>query len=392
MSRDRRPVLLLVVAAVAILAPARNGRAQELAYVAARGANTVSVIDARSGLLRNTISFSTDEISELRDIVVARDGRLAFISGFEQIGVLDTAAERLVARIAVTPGCSPGRLALSPNGNELWAGDDADCWNIWIIDPRRRRITDTLSLVPDDYEGVAALTFVPATTDVVAITNGYTDYFIGDVFTLDVATRQPRGRLPLTSSLITDAASSPDGHFIYVAIAYYPSRLAIIDNVSHTLIDTVGLPSYVLALAVSHNGSRVYAISSTDTVDWTQSDTVVSVVDTSSRAVRRLASLSGRAGRVALTHDDESLLVPLADTEGSVARIDATTGALMGSTPAGKEPVAIALAVTPGATGTSGCGIARHPRSGAIWILPFLSLVFICGRTIFCLVRDARDA
>jgi DNA-binding beta-propeller fold protein YncE len=316
----------------------------------------------------------------LRATRQARDGRLAFISSFEQIGVLDTAAERLVARIAVTPGCSPGRLALSLNGNELWAGDDADCRNIWIIDPRLGRITDTLSLVPDDYEGVAALAFVPATTDVVAITNGYTDYFIGDVFTLDVTTRQPRDRLPLTSSLITDAATSPDGHFIYVAIAYYPSRLAIIDTVSHTFIDTVGLPSYVRALAVSRNGSRVYAVSSTDTVNWTQSDTVVSVVDTSSRAVRRLASLSGRAGRVALTHDDESLLVPLADSEGSVARIDVTTGEVMGSTPAGKEPVAIALGVTPGATGTSGCGIARHPRSGAIWILPFLALVLIRGR------------
>lgn len=388
MSRDPHPFLLLVVAAVAILAPARNGRAQELAYVVARKANAVSVIDAGSGILRRSISFATDELTDLRDIVVARDGTFAFISAFEQLGVLDTATGRLVAKIPVPRGCSPGHLAMSPNGTELWAGADADCRSIWIIDPRLGRITDTLSLVPDDYEGVAALTFVPATTDIVAITNGYADYFIGDVFTLDVATHQPRDRLGLTSSLITDAATSPDGQFTYVAIAYYPSRLAIIDNVSHTLIDTVNLPNYVRALVVSRNGSRVYAVSSTDTVDWTQSDTVVSVVDASSRAVRPLASLSGRAGRVALTHDDESLLVPLTDTEGSVARIDATTGAVRGSTPAGKEPVAIALGVTPSATGTSGCGIVRHPRLGAIWILPFLSLVFICGRTMFCLVRD----
>jgi len=395
-TRNRRTLLSLVVAAVAILAGGPKARAQELAYVLAREANAVSVIDAGSGTLRSTVSFAADDLSELRDVVVARDGAFAFISAFEQVGVFDVASSRLVARIPVPRGCSPGRLAISPNGNELWAGDDEDCPNIWIIDPQLYGIIDTLSLAPEDYDGVAAITFIPGTTGVLGITNGYTDYFIGDVFKLDAVTRQPRGRLPLTSSRITDAATSPDGHFTYAAIAYYPSRLVIVDNVSLTVVDTVGLPRYVRALAVNRDGSRLYAVSSTDTVDATQSDTVVSVVDASTRTVRQLASLSGRAGRVALTRDDRSLLVPLTDAEGSVARIDATTGTVMGSTPVGKEPVAIVLGARDdsagSATDTSGCAIAGHSGSGAIWIAPLLVLVFVCGRTVFSQLYDERGA
>jgi hypothetical protein len=73
MSRARQPLLSLVVAAIATLALGGNGRARELAYVVAREANAVSVIDAGSGMLPSTISFATDELSDLRDLVVARD-------------------------------------------------------------------------------------------------------------------------------------------------------------------------------------------------------------------------------------------------------------------------------------------------------------------------------
>jgi len=386
-SRGRGALVSLVAAAMAILAAPPMARAQELAYVLARKANAVSIIDADSGTLKRTVSFAADELSDLRDIVVAPDGALAFISAFEQVGVFDTVANRLVAKIPVPRGCSPGRLAMAPDGNELWAGDDEDCRNIWIIDPHLHRITQTLSLTPEDYQGVGAITFIPGTAAVVGITNGYTDYFVADVFSIDSATHQLRERLPLTSSLITDAAASLDGHFTYLAIGYSPSRLVIMDNLSFTVVDTIGLPSYVRGFAVSRDGSRVYAASSTDTTDMTQSDTAVSVVDTSSRAVRRLASLSGRAGRIALTHDSGSLLVPLADAQGSVVRIDAATGAMTGSTPAGQEPVTIALSRAPSSRGTvtdsDGCAIAGHAGSGVVGISPFLVLVFICARALF---------
>ena len=72
-------------------------------------------------------------------------------------------------------------------------------------------------------------------------------------------------------------ASSPDGRYLYIASGNDSNTVLLVDTTTHTVTQQIAVGSNPTAVAISPDGSRVYATN--------YNDNTVSVIDTSTNSV-----------------------------------------------------------------------------------------------------------
>ncbi|QIS11715.1 hypothetical protein F5544_19235 [Nocardia arthritidis] len=174
-------------------------------YVA-NGVNpTVTVYDTQAMAPLTTIPFSAGQLYGVKLVVMAPDGKHAYVGDPHGISVVDTAADTVVTQIPRE--AQPVRMAVSPDSKYLY--------------------------LPKPSGGI-------------------------DV--IDAATGGVAGTVNLTLSNV-NIAVSPSGRYIFVAGKKDPtsSVLAVVDAASRQVVDTLDVSTgFEPAIAVSPNGQRVY--------------------------------------------------------------------------------------------------------------------------------------
>ncbi|GAA3595462.1 beta-propeller fold lactonase family protein [Kribbella ginsengisoli] len=115
-------------------------------WVADRGRDTVSVVDALNGGLKADVVVGAGPSK----VVMSPDGRFAYVNhiALAEITVVDTASRRVVDHITGLGDVFSSDQAISPDGAELWAAHKR-VGKVSVIDLRQRKVTHVLSTGPD---------------------------------------------------------------------------------------------------------------------------------------------------------------------------------------------------------------------------------------------------
>lgn len=121
-----------------------NGR---LVYVATSDADsgTVFVVDAAQGRVVRDVPIA----SPIRDIVLSRDGALAYVASFDthwggSVDVIDTAINEVTAKVGI--GGAPMQMALSADGARLYI---ADYEHVAVMCTETNSVVDLLKVTAD---------------------------------------------------------------------------------------------------------------------------------------------------------------------------------------------------------------------------------------------------
>ncbi len=111
-------------------------------------------------------------------------------------------------------------------------------------------------------------------------------------------------------------ASSPDGRYLYIASGNDSNTVLLVDTTTHTVTQQIAVASNPTAVAISPDGSRVYATN--------YNDNTVSVIDTSTNSVVTTIPVGTRPVSVAVSPDGSTVYVANED-DNTVSVIDAGT-------------------------------------------------------------------
>ena len=225
------------------------------AYVANYSGHTVSVID----LTKIAKIGDIDLGHTAYNVVMSPDGRHCY-ANFDGEGVafIDTASNRVVASLRYGPQGIAGDLsdlAVSPDGQLLYALDAQQGFGgVRIVDTRTAKLAGGITVSPLD--GLSTMTMTPDGRKLYV-----SAYFAKTIDIVDIKSRRVEEKVSLTVSP-EYLVASPDGRRIYVVL--YPNIVAVLDVSTEKIVASVRIPvNYGIgAIAVTPDGSRVYATGS----------------------------------------------------------------------------------------------------------------------------------
>lgn len=260
--------------------------------------NSISFIDPTTGLLARDISTGSPAIT----MGLSSDGRYAFLVNFEEVAVsfassvskIDFLSGKVVANLAYPSGTAASEIAVNPRSNVLYVGyeDTAAAWHIQSLTQSGLQIVNDVILP----------------------------------------------KLPGTALVV-----SPAGDLLFAGpYALRTSDLQIVGTIDSTFA--------ISEVAVSQDGSRLYAVGSTAQNTW-----AVDVVDVKSLSVIQTIPTSlFYANLIALSGDERQVIVaaqnqtsfrvldlatltessyPLPWAPGSVVRLSSGSMMVFGSSP-----------------------------------------------------------
>ena len=264
-------------------------------YIA--GPDTISVIDTGSGMVIDTIQglYCDTDLCSVGAIDVTPDGTALYattlVSGpqprRDALTVIDTSTDRPIASIPV--GVCPTDIVIGSHGWAYVALESSQ--NIAVVDTVARTVVATIplprspaviALTPDDrfaYVGtwsddasvvevvdtrtnlLVAHVPVPRVPQGIAVTpDGRAVYIAstaGIVTVVDTATNEIAATIPARGA--QRLVISPDGAFAYVS-DYDSGHVLVIDTATKTVVAAIPVGPVPLALAVSPDGRRLYAV------------------------------------------------------------------------------------------------------------------------------------
>ena len=252
--RDLVTVSFLIPLSLAI--GSARAQAQTHAYVANANANVVTVIDTAANTVVGTIPVG----SAPAHVALSKDGARAYVTntGSNTVSVIDTATRAVIGTIDV--GDQPSSIAVTPAGDLVYVLGAAGV--VEAIDTTSNLIiasvpvggTGRIAITPDGtraYVAAGNVTVIDTKTNEVLASFAPEVAAAADIFNFSVA-----------------IAIAPDGAHAYAAVHTWlynwqgfsaTGGIAVIDTATNTVTDRVELWSQPGSVAVTPDGSRVYA-------------------------------------------------------------------------------------------------------------------------------------
>ena len=288
-------------------------------YVSTWAGGTVLEVDTQTMTITRT--FTTGGIAQ--ELAISPDRSELYVAneGLNRVEVWNLRAGTRTANIDVEGGAFG--LIMEPDGSHLWVSL-SQSGRVALINRATRTVQKTY-----DLEGIPRRIAYDAQDDVIVVTN---EWGWLDIFSLDPNAGPPP--LPARLSL----SSRPYGIAGTAQGAVFVSRL---DNSLTTRIDpatrTRGANIQVGVLptdiAVNPAGTRAYVAN--------QGSQSVSVIDVSSNSVVATFGVTGDPFKVAVSPDGTALYV--GTNAGRAYKLDAATGASLGSVATGATPFGFAF-------------------------------------------------
>lgn len=298
-------------------------RAAPNAYITSTYPDGVIVIDTATDQQLETIRVGASPWG----IVITHDGSRAYVANSKanSVSVIDLIADRTPVVATIPLQCNPQGLAISPDDTTVYA----DCGGNHLILPidtatntllgdpiptyKNYYFSENLALSPD-----ASIAYI-GVYDV-----GPGGRLVGGVSFVDTATKSLEDFLPVTGG-VRNLAISPDGSKLYAVEGEYGAQggLSIIDLPTKTVTAQIPLGIFPTGISISADGKTAYVVNSSIPVP-ANGPGKVSVIDLESQTVT--STIDTRYGSFAsdLTPDGSKLYVTNINS-GSISVIDTLT-------------------------------------------------------------------
>jgi DNA-binding beta-propeller fold protein YncE len=205
----------------------------------------VSVFDTTTNLPLHDISISLGEGQSLQGIAITSDGATAFVAmNPNQVAVIDLNADpETVGTIGVT-GQSID-VAIMPNKRFVYVTSPSS-GQIFVLDVAT--LTYLLTIQLDSPGGIDVT--VDSTTLLAVSGAG------SNLTYIDTSTQLITGNVPIANA--RDVIVNPNGGLAYVGTL--DGFVAVIDLATRTVIQTIPLPGAATTLAITPDGTKLYAV------------------------------------------------------------------------------------------------------------------------------------
>ena len=192
-----------------------------------------------------------------RYLVVSPDGTRAYVldpgTSGSKVQVVNTATGAVLSTIA-TPGWG-NDLALSPSGGQLYVADEYPSDQVTIISTATDSVTGSITGVNVSYYGPSALAVNPAGTELFVVLENY------GVDVINLSTDRVVATVALAGA--EAIAAAPNGTAVYVSNGYLgvgegDGTVSVLSTASNTITHTYGGMNEPIELAVSPSGGDVY--------------------------------------------------------------------------------------------------------------------------------------
>ena len=218
-------------------------RAEPFAYVANKYSDDVSVLDLGSNNVIKTILVGDNPVH----VAVTPNGKFAYVSVYssDYVAVIDTATNFVVYNI---PVASPWGIAISPDGKLAYVGSQSGGLTS-VIDLSTNSVIDTISSFSSRDIAISK-----DGTRLYGAKDGYVN--VADPATNTIIASIPTGASPV------GIAVSPDGSRVYATnvISTSEGSVSIIDTATNSVIASVPTAGYPWDVAVAPDGAHAYAV------------------------------------------------------------------------------------------------------------------------------------
>lgn len=232
-----------------VAAPSAAPAVASRAYVSAGNASSVAIVDLGSNAVVGSIPVG----GAPGRLAVSADGARVYVpcAANDTLAVIATATNSVIATIPVLD--APAVAAIAPGGARVWVGGANGA--VSVVDTASASVVGSLGLGAPSTGAVDHIVFSPDGS------LAYANW--GSVHVIDTAT------LALVDSIyagnnVTTIALSPDGTRLYAAAAFgygafsFYGTLQVVDTASRSVTSSILVWGYPLSLAITPDGTRAY--------------------------------------------------------------------------------------------------------------------------------------
>ncbi len=315
--------LLLLVCAQLM----RGVLAAPFAYIPNFGSNDVSVIDTATDTVVATIAVAAGPVG----VAVSGDGTRAYVSNTsgKSVSVIDTASNAVIGTVALP--VEPYGIAVNRAGTRaLVTSIEANA--VMVIDTNTRAVVATIPTASRTW-GIAI-----DSTDQFAYVGVFGDGLTNAVAVIRIADSTLTAMIPVPACA-TGIAANPLGRAVY-ATNSCGNQAWVVDVVARTYETSVPVPPFPYGIAVNPAGTRVFVASGAGTI---------TVFDASTYAKTASILVDGGGGQPkGVTISPDGLRAYVANqNRNEVLVVDTETNAIVRTIPVGTSPIALGQAMAP---------------------------------------------
>jgi YVTN family beta-propeller protein len=297
-------------------------------YVANSSDNTVSVIDASSNVVVDTISVSAGAASSPVGIAFDPAGARAYLTYLygNTLAVLDAVSGRLAAAVTFFGTSQCTGIVASRAAPRVYVAHTLD---------RAVEVLDTRSntLVAPIMDGQAYALAINSAGTRVYVASPDPAQGSGSVAVIDTATSLVLATVPVGIGP-EGIAISPDGARIYVTNTFSADNVMVIDTSSNAVVSSLRTGAGPRGIALDGTGRRAYVANGTDNT--------VAVIDTRRNRVTATVPVGTFPLAVAVSPDGTRVYV-VNNASHTVSVLDTRQNRLLATIPVGTHPTAVAV-------------------------------------------------
>jgi gliding motility-associated-like protein len=293
------------------------------AYIANGGSNTISVINTTTGSVVTNIIVGNHP----HGIAISPDGSKVYVTNLlsSSVSVINTVNDMVIATIPV--GVNPDGICISPDGNTLYVANDGSN-TVSVIDLSTKQLVANIPV-----KGALGIAITP---------DGKRVYFatLAGVGVINTSTNTVVTTVPVTG-VLQCIAITPDGSTVYAG-NIGSNSVAVISTSTNTLVATIPAVGYPWGITISPDGSTVYV-----------SDLTAGTVSILSTATNSLeTTIPVGSGPTGISVNPDGSRVYVTSGMNSVSVIDTKANAVINTIGVGPSPDPFGNFVSSGASCT----------------------------------------